>query len=59
MNQQLGNLTQTLRVWKDGKEINIPREKLIDKAIQPELNTVINGVLNKDRDWVTVVDGED
>jgi len=50
---------QTLRVWKNKELITIPREKLIDKAISPELDKVQRMVLKKDRDWVSVIDGEE
>lgn len=50
---------QTVKVWKNKQPIRILRDKLVDKAIKPELDKVTNIVLNKDRDWVTVVDGEE
>lgn len=48
-----------IEVWKRGEQIKILREKLIDRAVKPELDKVKEIVLKKDRDWVTVIDGEE
>ena len=50
---------ETVRVWKNKQLITILRDKLIDRALRPELDKVRNMVLKKDRDWVTVIDGEE
>lgn len=48
-----------IKVWKNKEEITINRNKLIDPIVKTELDKVINIVLKKDRDWVTIVDGEE
>jgi len=48
-----------VNVWKDGKPITINRNDLVDKIIRQELDKVRIAVLKKDRDWHSVIDGEE
>lgn len=48
-----------ITVWKNEKPTPYESDKLIDRAIYPELSTVKYRVLHKDRDWVGLVDGEE
>lgn len=48
-----------INVWKDGKQILISKEKLVDPILAKELDIIKHRVLTKDRDWVVGIDGEE
>lgn len=58
MKQQL-IFEENIPVWKNGKQILMRRDDLIDPILKIELDKIINKVLYKDRDWVCVIDGEE
>ena len=51
--------TEQVYVWKNKEKILYPVKKLIDPFLIPHLEKVKHKVLNKDRDWCVVVDGEE